>query len=247
MPFLRLTNVKGSWKFPPPEVTEYYTKVLATETANLIAYWPLWETTGVIANDISGLNNHGSFTSVTLGQTGIGDGYTSPYFDGTTSYMDGFSSALAALFNGREGTAMLWLKNNDWTKTSTFIYISRSSSNHLYSSKPSPTPGSLRFFYKAALAENTIVDDTGSPAGWKTIILTWSYSADQVKLYYGGTQLGATSTGLGAWIATGVITKCLIGAKTDTPIEACEGNIAHVALWNKVLTLPQVVSLSTVI
>ena len=49
----------------------YSEKVLALSP---IAYWPLWEAAGAVAEDISGNGFDGAYTGVTLGQTGIGDG-----------------------------------------------------------------------------------------------------------------------------------------------------------------------------
>ena len=55
----------------------YYKKVLATEPANLLAYWPLNEGSGSVADNLEGTAaRDGAYTGVTLGQAGIGDGWT---------------------------------------------------------------------------------------------------------------------------------------------------------------------------
>lgn len=50
-----------------------------------LAYWPLNETSGTTANDLSGNGHNGTYAGgFTLGQTGIGDGETAVAFNGST-------------------------------------------------------------------------------------------------------------------------------------------------------------------
>jgi hypothetical protein len=64
---------------------QYYKKVKNLFGASLIGYWPLWETSGVVAQDISQSSNNGTYSNCTLAQLGIGDGKSSVGFDGTNS------------------------------------------------------------------------------------------------------------------------------------------------------------------
>lgn len=96
-------------------VNPYTDRVLAYSP---IAYWPLNEASGGTAEDLSGNNYDGSYTGVDLGQTGIGDGNTAPYFDGTNDYVNIYSTGFRDVFNGAEGTVVIWAKvfNADvWT------------------------------------------------------------------------------------------------------------------------------------
>ena len=45
------------------------------------AYFTLSDKVGLVARDLTVNANHGTYFGVTLGQPGIGDGRTSPYFD----------------------------------------------------------------------------------------------------------------------------------------------------------------------
>jgi hypothetical protein len=94
---------------------EYATKVLSMRP---IAYWPLWEAGGAVANDLSGNGYHGAYTQATLGQMGIGDGRTGITLPGAGSWVDLWD---AQLFPGNlilnagldtEGTTTTLL---DWT------------------------------------------------------------------------------------------------------------------------------------
>ena len=58
----------------------YYRRVLHTENDNLVCYWPLWEAAGSTAVDESGNSRDGTYNDPTLGQPGIGDGWSVPLF-----------------------------------------------------------------------------------------------------------------------------------------------------------------------
>ena len=59
----------------------YYRRVLHTENDNLVGYWTLRESSGSTAVDESGNGCDGTYNSPTLGQPGIGDGWTVPLFE----------------------------------------------------------------------------------------------------------------------------------------------------------------------
>ncbi|GAI14148.1 unnamed protein product, partial [marine sediment metagenome] len=80
-------------------VLAYDDKVLGMDP---IAYWPLSETSGLVANCLVNPAQNGVYTGVTLGQPGIGDGNTAPYFDGTNDYVDVLTAAFIAAYNGSE-------------------------------------------------------------------------------------------------------------------------------------------------
>ncbi len=75
---------------------KYWQKVRQTAPANLIGYWPMWEPSGSTSFDISNEGNDGAYTGVALGSQGIGDGRSSPTFDGTNDFNNVYSAGLAA-------------------------------------------------------------------------------------------------------------------------------------------------------
>lgn len=83
---------------------QYYRKVKKIWGSSLIGYWPVWDGFGSsVARDISGNNRNGIYNNVILGQSGIGDGRTSGLYNGSTSFINIYSSTLANAFNGLEG------------------------------------------------------------------------------------------------------------------------------------------------
>ena len=90
-----------------PAFDHYYRKVLGYKP---IGDWPQWEAAGTVARGLTDTARNGTYVNVTLLQGGIGDGRICPSYNGTTSYTDIYSAALAGAFNGAEGTLMIWAK-----------------------------------------------------------------------------------------------------------------------------------------
>ena len=75
--------------------TSYLDTVAAIETSNLIAYWPLRELTGTDADNYEvTASRDGTYTNVTLANTTGPMSGDAPKFDGSTSYVDIYSSSL---------------------------------------------------------------------------------------------------------------------------------------------------------
>src|SRR3989304_2278838 len=87
---------------------DYYRKVLDTQPANLLAYWMQAEGAGAVALDTSGNSRTGAYTGVDLGQAGIGDGKTCPWFDGASDRVNIYTTSLRDAFNGAEGAVIVW-------------------------------------------------------------------------------------------------------------------------------------------
>jgi hypothetical protein len=216
----------------------YYQKVLRTSPAHLIAYWPLWDRAGVAAEGlISGRG--GTYTGVTLGQDGIGDGRVCPYFDGANDYASVYSASLKNAFDGSEGSLMLWLKVNDasvWAD-GLFRYACRfkcddDSGLAIYKRD---TANRLTLAYTAGGSGKSVEHTTSSP-DWLHVLLTWTRSGDAMKAFVGGVQTGSTQTGLGNWAGSLKSDSCNIGAHNQTPQMVWNGLVAHVALWSTPLT-----------
>ena len=202
-----------------------------------IAYWPLWEPSGSVATDISGNGYNGTYTGVTLGQTGIGDNRTCPYFD-TADYANLHSAGLAAAINGNEGAVLIWFKVNDvsvWTDgvdrnlwwmvsdATEYIQIGKVAANN-----------TLGFWFRSGAVAKTRTT-TFSGTGWHCAGLRWSATEDTLMAFLDGVQVGATITGLGVW--AGAITNEIIGAISFAPAAPWHGWIAHCALWASALSV----------
>ena len=91
-------------------MTAYDTAVLADSP---LMYWEMAEPSGTTMTDSSGNSHNGTFSAVTLGATGIGDGATAASFNGTSS----FASAAIDLTAQNKITLEFWLKEASWGTT----------------------------------------------------------------------------------------------------------------------------------
>lgn len=225
--------------------TPYFQKVLGTRRANLIQYFPLWEPSGAVAIDKSSQANNGSYTSITLGATGFGDGKTGAGFSVAGSNVNLYSVPFVADFNGDEGTMTMWAYMANWGNgaQNMYIYFATDSYNDT--------------IYIQKLGSNVVrvVRDTSndsgklsataaqSGAGWKHLAATWSDSGDAIVFYLNGVAQTA-ATGLGAWVGTPGSTKCTLGNNEGANVFA--GTLQHWAMWNVALTQSEIANLAKV-
>ncbi len=222
----------------------YTRKVLSYDP---IAYWTLAESSGTEAHCLVNSAQNGTATGVTWGQSGIGDRLTCPQFDGTNDYVNVYSTTLRDAFNGAEGTIALWLRVSGvgvWTDSTAryFFRIYAGTNDEIYLSRVT-TDNALIGIYRAG-GTNKALYPTSSSVDWLHFAITWSASADEVRVYLSGSQFGSIQTGLGTW--GGTITSIMIGAGTAVPAAVWDGYIAHAALWTTPLSAAQISDLASV-
>ena len=214
-----------------------------------IAYWPMNESSGNDALDYSGNGYTGSYTGVTLGQIGIGDGETCPFFDGTNDYCNVYSPSLSSAFDGTEGTLGIWVKAGNagvWADGTArrMINIRVDGSNYIDIGKTT-TNNRIAWNYRAGGTLETRLKDSINATNWFHVAITWDKTEDEVRAYYNGVQEGATLSGLGIWAGDPTSDKMVIGAFSTTPDTIWDGFLAHPAIWNIALTAAQIAGLAT--
>lgn len=230
------------------EVATYSNEVLNTQTANIVGYWQLNETSGSLAEDSSSQGNDGSYSGVTLDSDTGPDNQPVGYWDSTTSYANIYSSDLNTDFNGAEGGISLWFKAADesmWTENKHFFLVNFTSDtgDFIFIRKQNNSQY-LMFGYRSGGVEKYHQAVISNKTSWNHIAFTWSDSADQLKVYVNGTNVN-TATGLGTWGGNLTSTQSVIGSNNTTPSYPWKGNIAHVGVWNTPLSQPEVTSLSS--
>ena len=220
--------------------------------AGPIAYWPRWEPAGATAVNLVAATMNGTNTAVTLAQPGIGDGATSASYDGATSYTDVYSAALAAAFNGAEGTIALWAKVSGagvWTDgiTRMAFYIAVAANNRVTVGK-SAVNNTLFWTYTAG-GVNLAPTAACTLTTWMHLAVTWSASAGldgEMCGYLNGAAAFATQTTLGVWAGALDNTLTAIGAQSTVPALVFSGTLAHCAVWDHALTPAEIAALATV-
>lgn len=234
----------------PPPLPEYYTRVQGTEAASLIGYWPLWDASGANAEELQSLPV-GTYTGVTLGSAGIGDGRTCPEFDGVNDYCNVYTAELNAAFNGDEGTAMIWAKVDGaarWTDSSQddmFFLCGDNASTCYLSIAKATTNSTIAFKRWVDVGYFKTINKSTSSTSWMHLAITWSVAADYFKAWYNG-ELVDTALGLGTWNAPMLATFNVVGAGSTGPTNGFDGWLAHFAIWTKPLGASDIYYLSAV-
>ena len=112
--------------------------------SSVVALWPLNETSGSTAYDVSGNGRNGAYTGVTLADAAGPKGGSAPLFDGANDYVNLYSTSLRDAFNGAEGSFLLWYKlynSGVWTDGAGryFYNFAADGSNYIRLSKTSAT------------------------------------------------------------------------------------------------------------
>lgn len=218
----------------------YSAKVLSHSP---LAYWPLWEPSGGVAYDISGNGHDGAYTGVTLGEEGIGDGRTCPFFDGANDYVNIWSAGFRDAFNGQEGSLLAWIKVFNagvWTDVSTrrTLTLRADTSNQMFCFSRSTADNALLTYYRGGGTVLQRSKASLTELGWMCVGMTWSLSADEMIPYYQGAPEGSALTGLGTWVGNLLSTRTCIGAAITTPGSVWHGWIAHCAVWAGTILSP---------
>lgn len=210
----------------------YRDRVLQTQPASLLAYWLLGEASGTTITDRSGNGRTGTYTGVDLGQAGIGDGGTTPFFDGVNDYGNVQGASLAAAFNGAAGTIAVWVNAQTFWADSVarrIWQLQADASNSVILLKTSTN--NLQWFYTAGgTAKSVTLSGAAFLDRFYHFALTWDKAADQMKAYIDGIQTGATQTGLGTWAGTPTLN--ILGASSTVPAGPWKGKLAHAAVWS---------------
>lgn len=210
------------------------------------AYFVLGEHEGSTAICQVDRNQNGAHTAVALGNAGIGDGQVCPFYNPSDpGYTNLQTATLAANFDGQTGTLSFWSKVSAagvWTDGTTrvllIVYVD--GSNFIQINRTAVN-GDLEYRYVANGTTELVTVNGLSTTNWMHHALTWDLGADEVKAFYGGSQTGATQSGLGTWAGAPTAVYVGVGALVNFP---WSGYAAHVALWDSALTPTQVATLA---
>lgn len=248
----------GAWSATRTFRFSYALRIQNTQSANLIAYWPLNETSGTNADDVSATNADGTYSGTfTLAQPGIGDGSNGVNFNGANGRVSLATplTALGGVFSGTQGTLLVWGQiptAGVWSDgTSDFmVEIGASAGNRVGLYKNNSVANSISGIYNAnSVGQFPLYTMGASRATWFVAAITWDKNAGgsgEIKLYVDGTQRDTTKTGLGAWVGSlSASWTALADSTSSGGGSPWNGNLAHVAIWNVALSPTQVSALAT--
>jgi hypothetical protein len=210
----------------------YLQKVLDTGP---IAGWILGEAAGPVAECIvNSPAQDGTSVGITPGQPGPISGHTAYLFDGLNDYVDIFSVALRAAWNGSEGSTLMWLRVLNvgvWTDgiARVGMHVGTGANNYIDLRRP-VVNNTVSYFYNAGGVTKIVAHVVGQPIDWMCMGMTWSALADEVRCYFNGAQAGLTQVGLGVW--AGVLVEGALGARDLVPTRVWDGWGGWGLLWD---------------
>jgi hypothetical protein len=215
----------------------YAKRVLAT--ANLFAYWPMSEGSGATVNDEGPNGFDGTYSGPLLGQAGIGDGRTCPWFDGSNDECNVFSAGLASAWNWSAFTIGFWVKMNSaaaWTDGVNRRWVAMGGgTNFLWLRKA--FQNNLINIWLRLNGSDKAVNKAASYSDWFHFGIT--VQAGGTSYYY----LNGSATSL--WAPTPAPSADALASWTlSASAETQHGWLAHVAVWNTALSAAQMAALA---
>ena len=225
----------------------YISKVLSYSPS---AYWPLDETSGTNADNAEGTAAlDGTYTGVTLNSSTGPDGQPAGLWGGILDYCDIYNVGLNAVFDGSLGTLMIWIRAEalgDWTDSiqRRASQIQSDSSNYIRIGK-SPTDNQILFQYNAGGTLEQVGVVVTPSIDWIHCAITWNKAGDVVKYYVDGVKQATEGSGLGVYANALDPIRCNVGSNGQ-PSNTFKGYLTHCALWDTVLSDPEILDLATV-
>ena len=224
---------------PINPVADSYRDVVLAD--NPTGFWPLDETSGTTANDLSGNDLDGTYqrSEMVGGRTWMD--FASPDHTGTTS--DWVSVPADAVLSGHAGASGAW-SFDGW------FYDDGVSGTRMMLSVSSPTTYEV-FVYRSS-GGSIIVDVTQSngtsitstsvtaPASgqWYHFAYTYDRAAAVAVVYLDGVEVGSDTTMSGESSYTGLIWR--IGGRGDDSGDRWDGSISHLAIYDTALSAGRV-------
>lgn len=210
----------------------YTDRILSRFGSDVIGYWPLAETSGTAAQDVSGHALHGTYKgTITFNEDGIGDGGPSIYLSGDGPYIALPHAAISAALDEGEFTLSIWFKIVDtvWADaTRRRLFTHFALGGNWIDWYKSTTTNQFNTVYTAGGVERKPFLLYGQQT-WINIAVTVSKTADEYKIYQNGT-LRSTLDTLGTWAGNSIETR--IGSISSDGAVTFKGHVAHVLLLN---------------
>ncbi len=237
--------------------SDYLTKVLNTQSANLLAFWPFDEGLGTVADNAEGTAaKDAAFEGGYILQSRAGPfsgGASFIEIDGIDGRIDLETVTYNTESNGKTGTLLFWIYPEDiadWSDGSQNAYFHmRSDSGNEIKLRSPGSPNSLDLRYEANnVAEFVQIADVHTSAvGWWMIACTWSDSdnASELKLYFwdGSTLQSNTETSLGVY-TTDAPFQTVLGADRTGTNQNSNVSFAYCGVWSTVLTSAEITNLT---
>jgi hypothetical protein len=187
---------------------------------------------------------NGTASNTTPGTIATGNlGLAHTFAIASNSYGDIYSAALAAFFDGSQGTLGAFCKINNaaiWSDGNLNIIVRIGSAAEFAALYLPANVDSLLLVYRAGgIGKSVTTNILGGTTDWFNVAITWDKAADEVRPYINGTQVGPTLTGLGVYGGGLTATQTTVGADSITPTLEIDADINYVYLANRAFPPPE--------
>jgi len=187
----------------------------------------------------------GEVTGSTIYQPATSKLLYSHLLDGVNDVDDVWSPELNSAWNPLAGTMLIFAKVADagvWTDSTTRIAtMIKADSLNFIDMFRSTVDNTIQFNFRAnSVIETVATTDLGGSLDWFMLAMTWDVSADEMKAYVNGAQVGSTQSGLGTWVLNLDDQTNVIGAASVLASSVWDGWLAHYAIWNRALSLAEI-------
>ena len=164
--------------------------------------------------------------------------------DGTNDFID-CSDAIANSVK-LIGSVSIWVKMDTGASNDAIWAMGTDTSNdNKLIFFHSTSNDELRFLYRGDSTNTTvgysIAEGTFISGGWAHCVATWDQTAPSLKIYFNGAQVAAGTASTTAYTTTA--NKIFLGKATNADNTYWAGHFSNYALYNKVLSASQVLSL----
>ena len=138
--------------------------------------------------------------------------------------------------NGNVGTISIWVKLDSTSINAVPIKASVNSSNQVGFTYLNSS-NKLRYVYKAGgttkkVDHSVSIENDGN---WHHIAITWDSSADELKAYLDGSQVGSTVNSLGSW--SGTISNVVMGKNSVADNAYWKGHLDQASIFTSVVAI----------
>ncbi len=214
----------------PQELISSPSIVDLTLATSPIVFYPLNESSGTDALDVSGSGYHATYTNVSVGSDTFVDGTPSSVWntgDTVNSQVYIGDSGYRDDMNASAGSVAFWVKAHEWTANYGAIFEAPFSPTWTF--RKSSNGSNFEFIING----NQWNYSHGNRLDWWHACVTWDIAEDIQRYYIDGVQT-ATDTGLNDMSNFATSAVQTIGRYSNS--YHWDGSIRNFAIWDKVLT-----------
>ena len=220
-------------------IHNYSEKLKTIFGSSIVGWWKQSEPSGTTAYDSSQTASDGTYSNVTLAQSGIGDGLTSALFTRSPiSSENGYTTALLGKVNTQELTMMCWAKVADvifWTaggNNECLMRLQNAAGSHLVDILHAGTSLAVRYF---GAGKNRTMNDMTGQAGWFHVAASVSVTRDNINIYCNGILEGSETSAIGTW--TDALADAMIGNNlSPSGVATFAGYVEHAMVLDREAT-----------